>query len=176
MFSFNFTHKVYLSFFLLFMFFVVLFAVGGFFLMYYLYGKLAKYFLDNLYRIKGAFFLMTYIYGLRPFLKGIIHSELYSHNTTQLICLACVEFFACFVMVLSEVRNGVYIFKTVFLFELVFYFSLGLFNLALLFSIHTSLEKNMEAVHHCLLILTIVITFSAAMRFILNLLMCRSIT
>ena len=36
MFSFNFAHKVYLSLMLFFMFFVVLFAVGGFFLMYYL--------------------------------------------------------------------------------------------------------------------------------------------
>ena len=99
MFSFNFAHKVYLSLMLFFMFFVVLFAVGGFFLMYYLYGKLAKYFLDNLYRIKGAFFLMTYVYGLRPFVKGVIHSELYYHSTAQLVCLACVEFSVCLVMV-----------------------------------------------------------------------------
>ena len=60
MMSFNFTHKVYLSLMIFFMFFVIIFAFGGYFLLYYFYGKLAKYFLDNLYRIEGAFFMMTF--------------------------------------------------------------------------------------------------------------------
>ena len=74
MFSLNISHKIYLSAVIFFMFFVILFAFAGFYMMHYFYGRLAKYFLDNLYRIKGAFTLMTYIYGVRPFLKGIIHS------------------------------------------------------------------------------------------------------
>lgn len=74
MFSFDFSNKLYLAAMIFFVYFVVLFAVAGYFLMYYLYGKLAKYFLDNLYRIRGSFFMMTFIYGLRPFFKGVIHS------------------------------------------------------------------------------------------------------
>ena len=85
--SLRFTHKLYLAAFILGFFFVFLFAFAGFFLIHYCYGRLAKYFLDNVYRIKGAFSLMTLVYGVRPFLKGIIHALLSRHNTQS--CASC---------------------------------------------------------------------------------------
>lgn len=57
-----------------------------------------------------------------------------------------------------------------------FYFSLGLFNLLLLFSTKTSLDRNMQNVDDCLYALSILIVVSMLLRFVLNLLLCRSIT
>ena len=98
--SLRFAHKLYLAAFILGFFFVFLFAFAGFFLIHYCYGRLAKYFLDNVYRIKGAFSLMTLVYGVRPFLKGIIHALLSRHNTLQLSLLASLEFLVCLAMVI----------------------------------------------------------------------------
>ena len=62
------------------MFFLVsLAAFCAYWLYYREYGKLAKYFLQNMFRFKTSYILMTLIFGVRPFLKGAIHALLYYH-------------------------------------------------------------------------------------------------
>ena len=80
LFAVSFIDKVFSIFVILFMFIVVFFTVAAYFLLYYFYEKLFKYFLDNLYRISGSVWMMALIYGLRPFLKGCIHSLMYENN------------------------------------------------------------------------------------------------
>ena len=134
MFSFNFTNKVYLSLFIFVMFFVIIFAFGGYYLLYYFHGKLSKYFLDNLYRVKGSFFMMSFIYGIRPFLKGVIHCELYHYNEVQLGLLMAIEFLTCIILVITQLYNRIFIFRSIFLCDFTIYFSLGVFNFILLYT------------------------------------------
>ena len=90
MFSFRFADKLYLVGFVLFFYFVAAGSIGSYFLYKYFYSKLSKYFMTNVYRVKGAILIMTFIYGIRPFIKGIIHSNLYNYNTIQLNSLAAI--------------------------------------------------------------------------------------
>lgn len=140
MFSFDFSDKVYLVLFVLFFFFVVAGSIGSFFLLYYSYQKLVKYFLVNTYRIKGALFIMTYIYGIRPFIKGLIHAYLYNYNSIQLASLASIEFFTFLLLIYTELMYEVFIYKILFFFECAFYLSLAVFNVFLLIS--TSIEDH----------------------------------
>jgi hypothetical protein len=88
MFSSCFQHKLQLVFSVLFFYVVVAGTVSSYFLYRYFYGKLSKYFMSNVFRIKGAITIMTFLYGIRPFLKGVIHAFLYHYNAVQLISLA----------------------------------------------------------------------------------------
>ena len=66
-------------------FFIVIMATFASYSRYYTeYGKLAKYFLANMFRFKTSYVLMTISYGLRPFLKGVIHALLYEHWVVQM--------------------------------------------------------------------------------------------
>ena len=53
---------------------------------------------------------------------------------------------------------------------------MGLFNLLLLFSTKTSLDQNMSNIDEYLYVLTIIIVATMVLRFVLNMLLCRSIT
>ena len=66
------------------MFFLVVLAAFGCYLWYYReYGKLAKYFLVNMFRFPSSYRLMIPLYGVRPFLKGTIHALMFYHWSTQ---------------------------------------------------------------------------------------------
>lgn len=57
------------------MFFLVLFSTFSSYAIYYSwYGKLARYFLVNMYRFPSSYALMIIIYGIKPFLKGFAHA------------------------------------------------------------------------------------------------------
>ena len=58
----------------LFMFVVILCTLCSYLAYYYQYGKLARYFLSNMYRFKSSYVLMTVVYGVKPFLKGAVHA------------------------------------------------------------------------------------------------------
>lgn len=78
-FSFSFVCKGLLVFTLV-MFFIVVISVFCSYLFYYSwYGKLARYFLINLYRFPSSYLLMTILYGFRPFLKGTAHALFYNN-------------------------------------------------------------------------------------------------
>ena len=80
MFSFNFGDKMWIIGFSLFFYIVFAGSICSYFLFYYFYDKLSKYFMTNVFRIKGAFLTMTFIYGIRPFIKGAIHAYLSPYN------------------------------------------------------------------------------------------------
>jgi hypothetical protein len=170
MFSFDFADKVYLVLFVLFFFFVVAGSIGSFFLLYYSYQKLVKYFLVNTYRIKGALFIMTYIYGIRPFIKGLIHAYLYNYNSIQLASLASIEFFTFLLLIYTELMYEVFIYKILFFFECAL--SLAVFNVFLLIS--TSIE-DYDKIDNYLKTVLIIISCMTVARVILDILLCRKI-
>ena len=61
------------------LFLIVLAVASSYFLYLYKYGKLAKYFLANLFRFPSSYALMIIMYGIRPFLKGVSHAILYEY-------------------------------------------------------------------------------------------------
>ena len=60
------------------MFFFVWFGAFAAYAVYYVnYGKLARYFLINMYRFPSSYVIMTLLHGVRPFLKGLAHALFY---------------------------------------------------------------------------------------------------
>ena len=82
--SFNFAIKMLLLMAIVMLFLVVLGATMSYFLYYIKYGKLAKYFLVNLFRFPSSYGLMLIMYGMRPFLKGAVHAILYEEWEVQI--------------------------------------------------------------------------------------------
>ena len=65
-------------------FFVVVGAFASYLLYYQEYGKLAKYFLVNMFRFPSSYTLMIIVYGVKPFLKGAVHALMYDRWETQM--------------------------------------------------------------------------------------------
>lgn len=65
-------------------FFVVVGAFARYLLYYQEYGKLAKYFLVNMFRFPSSYTLMIIVYGVKPFLKGAVHALMYDRWETQM--------------------------------------------------------------------------------------------
>lgn len=76
-FAFSFVSKCMNAFSILFLFLVIFATFTSYVIYYTQYGKLARYFLINMYRFPSSYALMIVCYGIRPFLKGIIHAMLY---------------------------------------------------------------------------------------------------
>jgi hypothetical protein len=164
MFSATFLHKFYLVFSVVFFYFVMAGTISSYFLFYYFYGRLSKYFISNVYRINGAMAIMTYLYGVRPFIKGVIHAYLYNYNHIQLVSLSGVEFLTCLMLLIAEIRYEVFIFRSVFYFEVLFYFAIGFFNVLLL---QSRFMQNDEMVDSYLQVTAIVITVASLAKVIL---------
>ena len=64
-------------------FMVVLGAFSSYLWYYREYGKLARYFLVNMFRFPSSYGLMILLYGVRPFLRGAIHALMFYHWSTQ---------------------------------------------------------------------------------------------
>lgn len=71
-------------------FLFVFYSVSIYFLLYYFYDNLSKYFVDNMSTVLTSFVYYSYIMGFRGLLVGSIHSILYKDFYTQMICLGCV--------------------------------------------------------------------------------------
>ena len=90
-FSFDFVSKLFLLVSIL-MFFLVFFSMLVSYIIFYSwYGKLARYFLINMYRFPSSYYLMILLYGIRPFLKGFIHAFFHHHFVLQIWLLIGVE-------------------------------------------------------------------------------------
>ena len=75
------------------LYFLVLFAVGGFFIVFAFLGRLSKYFVDNAKPSVHSVFYLTFEYGIKNLLMGLIHSLLRSADLYpwQFSALAIVE-------------------------------------------------------------------------------------
>ena len=89
---------------ILFGFVFLLWGIFGFLCLYLLYGKLSKYFLENMFRFKSSIVFMTLCYAIRPMLKGFIHAFLYENGNTQLILLMTVELAFLLLMVFGQMK------------------------------------------------------------------------
>ena len=105
-FSFNFFSKGLFAFTLI-VFFLVIFSVFSSYVLYYgWYGKLARYFLVNMYRFPTSYVLMIIIYGIRPFMKGITHALLHEQFFTQLHILSGIDILMIIIILTFEYCFG----------------------------------------------------------------------
>ena len=114
------------------MFFTFIGSVGCYFIYYCEYGKLARYFLVNLFRFPSSYVLMTIMYGFRPFLKGAIHAVLYDHWVIQMWMLIGVELAIIFLIFFFEFNYDSHKSKLLFMMDISYFMSLILLNLLML--------------------------------------------
>ena len=131
LFSWNIKTKMLQACFVLTTFVIFFFVISSYYIYLYLYGPLSKYFLDNVFRVKGSFEFMFFIYGFRPFFKGVIHASLFENNTQQLFCLCGIEVLTCITITVLQAKLDLFKCKATMSFELMHYFFLALFNLCL---------------------------------------------
>ena len=90
-FSFNYISKFLILIGIIMMFITVLCSISSYFLYYYKYGKLGRYFLVNLFRFTSSYPLMVIMFGIRPFLKGAVHALVYDNWFIQIWTLMGIE-------------------------------------------------------------------------------------
>ena len=113
--------------------FIVVMATFASYSHYYnQYGKLAKYFLANMFRFKSSYALMTIAYGLRPFLKGVIHALLYNNWVVQMWMLMGVETFILIIILVFEFNFDNHRSKPVFMMDTLYYSGLVVLDLLFL--------------------------------------------
>ena len=116
------------------MFFLVLLGAFTSYLWYYReYGKLARYFLVNMFRFPSSYRLMILLYGVKPFLKGSIHALMFYHWPTQIWLLFATELFIFFMMLLFEFIFDNHRSKPVFMMDATYSGCLIILNLLFLF-------------------------------------------
>lgn len=104
----KFSDKLFSVFVISFLFIFVFYSFGSYFLLYYFYEKLFKYFLTNLFRIDGASWIMLCIYCTRPFISGCIHALLYHNHTLQLFLLGSLDLSVFFAINAVEMKTGIH--------------------------------------------------------------------
>ena len=104
------------------------------------YGKLAKYFLANMFRFKTSYILMTIAYGVRPFLKGSIHALMYNNWVAQVWMLMGTEISILLIILIFEFNFDNHRSKPVFFIDMLYYS--GLVALDLLFLMKYEYFKN----------------------------------
>ena len=125
------------------MFFIVgLTTFASYSLYYYDYGKLAKYFLCNLFRFKSSYVLMTIMYGVRPLLKGTLHALLFKHWEVQIWCLLGVELVIQIIVLGFELKYDSHRSKPLFMMNTLYYWNLILLNILLLLKYKYFSENN----------------------------------
>ena len=82
---------------------ILLVTVCSYLCYYYQYGKLARYFLSNMYRFKSSYVLMTITFGVRPFLKGLVHAAFFEQWNLQIWFLIGIELTIISVIILFEI-------------------------------------------------------------------------
>ena len=115
------------------MFFLVVLAAFGCYLWYYReYGKLAKYFLVNMFRFPSSYRLMIPLYGVRPFLKGTIHALMFYHWSTQVWMLFATELVMLLIILICEFACDSHRSKPVFMMDATYSGCLLLLNVLFL--------------------------------------------
>jgi hypothetical protein len=89
-FSFGIQSKILVGFSTLLFFITIFAAFGGYLLIYCRYGGLGKYFLLNMNNKTSSYVLMNLSYGIKPFVKGLVHSILFEEPCFQLYCLMAI--------------------------------------------------------------------------------------
>ena len=105
-FAFNFISKLMINLGIVMMFITVIGAVSSYFVYYYRYKKLAKYFLVNMFRFPSSYGLMIVVYGLQPFFKGAIHAILYENWYYQIWGLMGLEITIFLTVLIFEFIKG----------------------------------------------------------------------
>ena len=113
-------------------FLVVLAAFGCYFWYYREYGKLARYFLVNMFRFPSSYGLMILLYGVRPFLKGTIHALMFYHWSTQVWMLFATELFILLIMLVWEFTCDNHRSKPVFMMDVSYSTCLMMLNILFL--------------------------------------------
>ena len=131
-FSFNIESKLLQVLVILMLLLVGLTAFASYSLYYYDYGKLAKYFLCNLFRFKSSYVLMTIMYGVRPLLKGTLHALLFEHWEIQIWSLLGVELVIQIIILGFEFKYDNHRSKPLFMMNTLYYWNLILLNILLL--------------------------------------------
>ena len=105
-FSFDIESKAYISLLIILFWIVVVFSIAGYYMYYYFYGPLSKYFLINNYRLKSAFTSNMIIYGMRPLVKGAVHSLCYHDYLLQISLLLTIELLTVIILCYFEMAYG----------------------------------------------------------------------
>ena len=113
-------------------FLVVLAAFGCYFWYYREYGKLARYFLVNMFRFPSSYGLMILLYGVRPFLKGTIHALMFYHWSTQVWMLFATELTILLIMLVWEFTCDNHRSKPVFMMDVSYSTCLMMLNILFL--------------------------------------------
>ena len=113
-------------------FLVVLASYASYSLYYQQYGKLARYFLVNMFRFPSSYVLMAVLYGLRPFLKGAVHALMYYNWELQMWFLFGVELAVWVAMLGFEFGRDSHRSKPVFMMDACYYGCLILLDLLFL--------------------------------------------
>ena len=90
MFQFSIISKILLILNLLMFSLILVTTFYSYFHYYREYGRLAKYFLANMFRFPSSYALMIIVYGIKAFMKGIIHAMLYEHWILQIWMLTAI--------------------------------------------------------------------------------------
>ena len=114
-------------------FFVTIFATFCSYSLYYSeYGKLAKYFLCNMFRFPSSYVLMTLLHGVRPFLKATVHALMYDHWEAQMWLLFSIELVIWLTTLGFEFGFDNHRSKPVFMMDVTYYGCLMILNLLFL--------------------------------------------
>ena len=131
-FAFNFISKLMINLGIVMMFLTVIGAVSSYFIYYYRYKKLAKYFLVNMFRFPSSYGLMIIVYGLQPFFKGAIHAILYENWYYQIWGLMGLEITIFLTVLIFEFIKGNHRSKIAFKMEATYKACLIIINILIL--------------------------------------------
>ena len=96
------------------------------------YGKLAKYFLCNMFRFRSSYVLMIILYGVRPFAKAVVHALLFNHWEIQMWMLFGIEVIILLITLVFEFNFDNHKSKPVFMMDISYYSCLVILNLLFL--------------------------------------------
>ena len=131
-FSFNIPTKMFQVLAILVFFMTLLAAFWSYSLYYSDYGKLAKYFLCNMFRFPSSYILMTILYGVRPFLKGIVHALMFHHWEVQMWSLFSIQLCMLVMTLFFEFKFDSHRSKPVFMMDVSYYSCLMMLNVLFL--------------------------------------------
>lgn len=83
---------------------IFLYATCAYFLFRTQYKKLSKYFLDNLKNEDFSAFVMTILFGMRPFMRGALHSLVIEDTFLQLKLLSLTDFTVFLILAWTELQ------------------------------------------------------------------------
>lgn len=139
--SYDIFYKLDASLTVLFGFVLVFYALCFYELCHYLYGRLGKYFLTNFLRKNRSYFLMTLLYGVRPVVRGFLHS-LYHSNDAQLLGFVGLDLLMVVVYSAFHVYRRLSINKGIFFCQCCYFFAGCVQNIALLCKNNESLTDE----------------------------------